>query len=190
MAADKVQYNLKNVHYAIQQVGDNGAISYGTPKHVPGAVSLTCDPEGETSTYYADGIKYFVSSGNDGYTGSLEMALIPASMRADIWGMEVNSKGVQMEDAEAETKVIALLFEVDGDQHGRKNVLYGVTLTRPGMGSKTNDGSKEPQNQTCELIAAPVNINGKMCPMANTTAEVDATVDANWFKSVYMGETT
>ena len=38
---NKVKFGLKNVHYALLQEGEEGAITYGTPVPMPGAVSMS-----------------------------------------------------------------------------------------------------------------------------------------------------
>lgn len=76
---NKVKYNLKNVHAAKLTETDVEGVStftYGTPKAIPGAVSISLDAEGESSPFYADGIVYFRSVTNNGYSGDLEIALI------------------------------------------------------------------------------------------------------------------
>ena len=40
-ARNKVEFGLRNVHYAVITEGDDGAITYGTPTKIPGAVSIT-----------------------------------------------------------------------------------------------------------------------------------------------------
>ena len=73
---NKVQFNLKNVYYAVQTAEEG--ITWGTPVHVPGAVSLSLDQQGEITKFYADGIIYYQSSSNHmGMNGDLEMALFP-----------------------------------------------------------------------------------------------------------------
>mgnify|MGYP003295252270 CR=1 FL=1 len=57
MADNKVKFGLSNVHIA-KITETAGVITYGTPFAMPGAVSLTADPEGETTPFYADNIKY------------------------------------------------------------------------------------------------------------------------------------
>ena len=77
---NKVKYNLKNVHAAkLTETADDGGtpvFAYATPQAIPGAVSISLDAEGESSPFYADGIVYFRSVTNNGYSGDLEIALI------------------------------------------------------------------------------------------------------------------
>ena len=84
---NKVKYNLKNVHAAkLTETETDGekTYSYGTPKAIPGAVSISLDAQGESTPFYADGIVYFRSVANNGYSGDLEMALIPDWFRTEI----------------------------------------------------------------------------------------------------------
>ena len=67
MAENKVRYGLKNVHYAVATEGTDGALTYTTPVRYPGAVSLTLDPRGETSEFYADDRVYYATTSNNGY---------------------------------------------------------------------------------------------------------------------------
>ena len=84
MSKNKVKYNLKNVHAAKMTVTEEGAFTYAAPQAIPGAVSISLDAEGETSPFYADGIVYFRSTTNNGYSGDLEIALIPEWFRTEI----------------------------------------------------------------------------------------------------------
>ena len=80
---NKVKYNLKNVHAAKLKKDTSGAFTYENPKAIPGAVSISLDAEGESSPFYADGIVYFRSTANNGYSGDLEIALIPEWFRTE-----------------------------------------------------------------------------------------------------------
>lgn len=50
---NKVKFGLSNVHIA-KITETEGEITYGTPFAMPGAVGLNADPEGDTTTFYAD----------------------------------------------------------------------------------------------------------------------------------------
>lgn len=183
MAENKVQFNLKNVHYAIITEGTSG-ISFGTPVAVPGAVSLNLDPQGGITPFYADGIVYYNAVANNGYAGDLEMARFPDQMMQDIWGYSIGSTSkVLTENATVEPKNFALLYQIDGDQNSNYYVLYNCSAARPGVGSSTTTDSKEPQTQTAAISAAPL-ADGKI--MARTTADTPTATKTGWFTTVFQ----
>ena len=96
---NKVKYNLKNVHAAKLTRGEDGSFTYAKPKAIPGAVSISLDAEGDSSPFYADGIVYFRSTANNGYSGDLEIALIPEWFRTEILKEELDNNGVLIEKA-------------------------------------------------------------------------------------------
>lgn len=176
---NKVQFNLKNAHYALRN--ENG---YETPVPIPGSVNLNLSPDGDSTTFYADGIAYYCTTANNGYTGDLEIAIVPLQMLMDVWGFTQDANKVLIEDATIEPKEFALLFQIDGDATESLYVLYSVTANRPAISSKTNEKSKEPQTQSLSMTAIPLP-DGKV--RARTTAETPDQIKANWFKSVYAG---
>lgn len=180
---NKVKYNLKNVHYAPLTVGADGTLTFGTPKHIPGAVSMSLSAEGETTPFYADGIAYYIATANNGYSGDVEMALIPDSFRKDILGEVEDARDkVLMEYSNVETKPFAWLFEFDGDQQSTRHVLYNCTATRPNIEGETISGSKEPKTETLSLTATMLS-DGRV--KAKTTADTMSQAYQNWFKSVW-----
>lgn len=154
--ANKVKYNLKNVHAAKLTKSTTGTFTYSTPQAIPGAVSISLDAEGETSPFYADGIVYFRSTSNNGYSGDLEIALIPEWFRTDILKEVKDSNGVLVEKATiSETEKFALLFEFDGDSKAIRHVLYNCSASRPSIESETKEDTIEPGTETLSLTADP-----------------------------------
>lgn len=182
MAENKVQFNLKNLHYAVMKTGGESP-TWDTPVPIPGAVNLALEQQGEITKFYADGMIYYQCASNNGYEGDLEVARFPDQMMQDIWKMiKVQTDNVIIENANEEPAAFALLFQIDGDAEERYGVLYNCSATRPGVGSKTLEGTKEPQTQSTTVSAVPLaNGSVKACTCADTPAEVKA----EWFKKVY-----
>ena len=169
---NKVKYNLKNVHAAkLTETESDGTttFSYAEPKAIPGAVSISLDAEGETSPFYADGIVYFRSVTNNGYSGDLEIALIPEWFRTEILQEKLDAKGVLVENSGVgESVKFALLFEFDGDVNAIRHVLYNCSASRPSIESETKE---DPRSDG--LVKA------------RTGDTTDAGTYSNWYKAVY-----
>ena len=184
---NKVKFNIRNVHYAKLTIGEDGSITYSTPVAMPGAVSLSLDPNGEPSVFYADGYAYYTISNNQGYEGDLELAMVPESFRTDILKETMDDNSVLIEDATVETEKFALLFEFDGDVSATKHVLYNCTATRPSVASATKTDTTEPQTETITITGTSV-FNAalnKYIPKAYCES-TSATQYAAWYESVYQ----
>ncbi len=181
---NKVKYNLKNVHAAKLTKSEVGAYTYETPKAIPGAVSISLDAEGESSPFYADGIVYFRSTANNGYSGDLEIALIPEWFRTEILKEELDKNGVLVEKANvSETAKFALLFEFDGDVNAIRHVLYNCSASRPSIESETKEDTIEPGTETLSLTADPREDGLVKSRTGDTTTQDTYT---NWYKTVYV----
>ena len=179
---NKVIFNIQNAHYAPLTVAE-GVPSWGTPVHIPGTVSLVLDAQSTVEPFYADGIAYYRSVSNNGYTGNLEMARFPDHMLIAIWKFILDTTDkVLLESAYANPQEFALLFQIDGDADNEYYCLYNVTGTKPAVGASTSTESKTPQTKTSSISAAPLE-SGMV--MARTTAETPAEVKKKWFTEVY-----
>ena len=181
---NKVKYGLKNAHYALLTIAEDGTVTYGKPIPIPGSVSLTMDAQGDTSTFYADNMAYFVTAANDGYSGTFEVALIPDQFRQDVLHETMDEAAqVLVENINNQTSPFALLFEFDGDKKAIRHVLYNCTCTRPSVSGGTTTNTKEPSTETMNLTASPLpNGNTK----ARTTVDTPAAQYAGWYDAVWQ----
>lgn len=184
---NKVKFNICNVHYALITVDEDGDVTFGTPVAMPGAVSLSLEPNGEPSNFYADGYAYYTISNNMGYEGDLELAMVPESFRTDVLRESLDDNSVLVESANVETANFALLFEFDGDVKKIRHVLYNCSAARPNIESATNEEEIEVQTETLAITAAPL-ANGYV--KARTGDSTTDTVYTGWYTSVYMPTVT
>lgn len=182
--ANKIKFGLKNVHYAVvTETVTEGvtSYSYGTPVAWPGAVSMSLDAEGDESTFYADNIAYFSQFANNGYSGSLETALIPESFRTAVLG-DVVSGNYLVENADAITKKFALGFQVEGDVSETLFWFYNCTASRPSTEASTKEETIEPNTETMEFTATARPDNGNV--RIRTTDATTTQERAAWFNAV------
>ena len=184
---NKVKFNLKNAHYALLTIAEDGSFSYADPVAMPGSVSISLDANGEPEHFYADGVAYYVINNNMGYEGDLELAMIPEAFRTDVLKETLDENGVLLENSEVELASFALLFEFDGDQKHIRHVMYNCSASRPGIEGKTNEDSKEVQTETLSIKATPLANGLVKAKTGNTTA---AATYEGWYKTVYIPGTT
>lgn len=187
--ANKVHFGLKNVHYALITY-TSGVPSWGTPKKVPGAVNVSLTKESAETNFYADDVLYYYVTGNNGFSGSLEMADFPAQMRQDLWNMELSTTGkLLIEDIDAQPAEFALMFEIDGNKAPDRYCLFRCIASRPDITGATKSDSVEVQTQSCDLKVLPVidptsasKIDGKT--YYRTTADTPSGTYASFYSSV------
>lgn len=181
---NKVKFGLGMVHYAkITAWSDDGVPTFAAPVRIPGAVSLSIDANGEASNFYADNGVYYVINNNAGYTGDLEIALIPTDFATAILGEQLDSKGVLVERNDAETSQFALLFEFSGDKNKIRHVMYCCSASRPKTESSTTEESTEVKTETLSLKASALPsglVKSKTCE------STDETTYNGWYNAVYI----
>lgn len=183
MGENKVTFGLKNVHYAV--ITDDGQkLTCGTPAALPGATELSLDASGDAIEFFADDVKYFNADNNQGYTGKLTVAKLTEAFEKDVLGVD-DTSGVSTENVKAKIKRIALMFEFDGDQKATRHLLFNVSLSRPGEGSKSKEDKIDTNTQELEFTAAPNPYTGDVKTKTNSKT-TDAVYDA-WYTSVFSG---
>lgn len=194
MAANKVKFGLKNVHYAIATETTTLGVtttSYGTPVAFPGAVSLEVNPSSSDATVFrADDSDYYIVSGStQGFDGSYECANIPESFETDVLGATTDDNGVIVEYANDEVKYVALMFEINGDASARRYLVPKVKFAKPGISAETTgENGNEPKTATLDFTASPRPDDG--LARVHTGDNTDAETYNGWFDAVYVPEVT
>lgn len=186
---NKVHYDLTNVHVASLTIDlEGGTVSFGTPKRLLGAISMDLSAQGEQVKLRADAIDYYVSNSNNGYSGDLNLAMVPDWFRQEYLGDTLSEKDkVLVESAQAEPKPFALLYEFLGDVSHRRHCLYNTTAARPNIKGENKDNQKEADTESLSLTSLPLP-DGKV--KASTTAETPQAVYDGWNKAVWVKDTT
>lgn len=200
----KIKYNLKNVHiFPIASVNTDGSVTYATESVTgqggtsttrnvvyawPGAVSIALDPQGEMGIFWADGIQYYVSNGNNGYSGPFTSAMVPDEIAEAISGDVVDGNGAYIENSDAAVKYFGMAFEFDGDTSGRRHMLYKCNMTRPKIESETKEDKIEPKTDEVTITASPVYIAALeiFAPKARLDKSANSTAYESWFTTPYV----
>lgn len=182
----KVKYGLKNAYYALATIAEDGTATYSAPVRLPGAVSISLEPAGESTTFYADDQAYFVTGGNIGYTGELELALIPDRFRKEAMGEIETETGILVENSDASPKPFALLFEFTTDDKAQKHVFYNCAATRTTISGQTKGESTEVSTETISITATSVYNNSTQSQVVKAKAEDGASAYSTWYESVWQ----
>lgn len=182
MSDNKVKFGLKNVYVAPLTETDGGIVSFGTPRAIPGAVNLSLPPVGETTPFYADDIEYFTSITNNGYEGTLELALVPDWFKQQYLGETVDANFVQIEHADVQPARFAMMFEFNGDKRKTRHVLYNCKASRPNLEGETKQNNTTPKTETMPIIVKPL---PDMTVKARTNEKTPDTTYNGWFDNVY-----
>lgn len=185
---NKVKFGLSNVHVA-KITETDGEISYGTPFKIPGAVSLTADPEGETTKFYADNIVYYISTTNQGYSGDLEVAMLIKEFFKQILGQQEDSNGALFENADDVNARFALMGEIEGDVKKRRFCYFDCTATRPSAEMNTKEENTDPKTDKISITMAPRSSDRAVKVVIEPTAENKAVYET-FYTKVYEKNAT
>lgn len=179
---NKVKFGFKNCYYAPITVSAGGVVSYGAPVKLDGAVSMSLSPSGDTTEFYADNSLYFSDENNNGYEGTLELALIPDHFKIACLGEVKDTNNVLVENANAVNTPFALLCEFTGDEKARRFAFLNCLATRPELASNTKAENVEVQTETLNLKIRP---NADGIVKNSTTADTTEGVYEAWYSQVY-----
>lgn len=192
MDRNKVRFGISNLHIAFfAEDSAPKAPKWDAPIHVPGAVGFTPEPQSGQYTFRADNMAYYTTLDSDNYTGSLELALIPDAILAEMFGWVLDDLGGLLQVQGGEKKNFALMGQFEGDKSGRRFVYYNVTASIPAEQGTTKAETVTAQTQTMSIAMNPIEldearIGTKYALPYDASAEGNAEVYNNFFDEVYI----
>ena len=152
--SNKVKYNLKNVHAAkltTEVVEGVTNYSYATPKAIPGAVSLSLDPESDSNDFFADNIKYWSGYSDNGFSGTVKTARYDTEFKTRFLGYAALNGGGIGKVKTAVKPNVYLAFETEGDMEKRRVLLLNATLGEIKREFATIEDKKEPTTEELDV---------------------------------------
>jgi phi13 family phage major tail protein len=136
----------------------------------------------------ADGMDYYVVNDNLGYSGDLNIAMVPDWFRQDYLNETLDDTAkVLVENSNNNPKPFAMTFEFAGDASRRRHVLYNVATSRPNIHGENKDNQKEPDTDTLSLTASPLP-DGRV--KASTTKDTPDDIYKGWNANIWEAAKT
>ncbi len=187
MSKNKVTFGFKNVHVAFMDKEVTDKPAWEKPKRLPGAVRWTPTPEGESSTFHADDMPYFVMTSNNGYTSEYETANTPDDILARMLGWLIDESGMLVEIADGKPEVFAIMGEVQGDKRNRRFVYYNCQANRPEQEKNTKGETIEVNTSVLSMKVSPIEISGKNVVKGDLElSESNKAIFDAFFNEVYL----
>ena len=184
----KIHYGICNVYYSVltELLGTNGQYteSYGTPKQLIGARSISLSPTQENVNFAADNnANYFTQNIFSGYEGTLVLATLDDNFRKDVYGERADTNNLVGESIYDTPKKFALLFQFETDDKAVRHIMYRCSAGKYEIASTTKDQTIEPGE-----ISIPITSGGRLSDgLVKWKCDGSATTQYNsWYSSVYV----
>ena len=186
----KVIFGLSDVAYCKMTesvVSGATVISYGNPKKIPGAVSLTLDVEGDDSDFYADNGVYATFDANNGFSGELTIADIPEDVYTDLLVCyKDTSSSLITEIAGAAKAYFGLMFKLSSNSDPVGVKLYKCSLSRPGMSANTTTETTDPDTPTLTLRVMPIETSSGVSVTKSHQVLTTSSIESTFFGSMTL----
>lgn len=158
----KVQFGLKNIHLfkLTETLTTTGwSTSYGSGISLPGAVNLSLSrSDGDSETFYADdSVYYAVQGAANGFTGDLEIAMLPDEVKTTFMNYLLDEDEMMVEATKDMGVAFGMTYEVEQDTKDRRFVFYKCQFGREAIEAATTNTSKTPKTEKVPITILPLN---------------------------------
>lgn len=158
--ANKVEFGISQLHVCTYTVADGGAVTLGTPYHLPGALSFSPEEQSESNEMYADNVIYWSGYSGGSFEGDLEVARFTDEFKTQFLGYVTLTNGGLANVKNATKPNVAIAFQVEGDEEARRVIMYNCSLGGIKREFATIEESKEPATETISVTCAGDNATG------------------------------
>ena len=181
---------LDEVYIAKVLSDDANGIVYDTPKHLPGGVNASINPNSDVATDYGDNGVFFVTNNRGNTELALEMIDIDPDTLAEMLGQE-KTNGITVEKPLDQSPYFAIMFRVwiaGTDANGNNRYQYFCyakgKFSVPETGGSTKKESIEFGHVNMTAQFAQTEYNGVICTHARSDdPDVSASIINNWFNA-------
>ena len=155
-----VEFGVSELRVGTYTVGDSGEVTMGAPVALPGAKSISLDPEGDEIKFYADDKVYWSGYSDNGFSGTMEVALFTDAFKTAFMGYVTLADGGIAAIKGADRKKVYIAFQSKGDALGRRGILYNVTLGGIKREYASIEDKKEPITESMDITVNGDNATG------------------------------
>lgn len=153
---NKVEFGLSKLHIGTY-TETGSAITFGTPIELPGAVSLSLEPQSEEVKFYADNVIYYGAYSDNGFTGTLEVARFTEAFKKAYLGYVELADGGLGKKKGASKPNVYISFQAEGDEAARRVILYNVALGEINREFSTKEESTDPATESINITVMGIN---------------------------------
>ncbi|HIE6633010.1 major tail protein [Bacillus luti] len=176
--------DFRDLHYAVLTETPDGKFTYGAIKRVGPTVSGKATPKSEPSTFHAEGGPYATVSAFGGVDIELETANLSLSTYAELLGKKV-VKGQVVDNTSDVAPYVALLYRLPYDNGKNLYICYyKMKFEIPSDEHKTAEDKPNFQSAKVKGKAIQRSDGNWRHRLDEMEPDFDATVAANWFKTV------
>ena len=178
-----------DLYYALMTTEDtpSAAAAYGNPEVLAKNIETTVTPRYREGVLHASNVAVRRKKQIAGYDLSINVDQVAAAVRVALLGRKVDAKGVEVIRDDQNAPYVAVGFALTKD-NGEKELwwIYKGKFAESEKKGKTKTDSIEYQTPTL-TAAFDARYDGAIAGIVDSDGPgVDASVVANWFKSVYV----
>lgn len=142
---NKVEFDLRSFYMGTYDTDENGAVTLGDPDRVQGIRKMTRDANSNDAHLAADDKEdYWEDNDENGFSGELEFANIEDDIKVKYFKYEKQPDGAVAHNETLTRGKVYFMFEINGDKHRKRHIVYNTRLGSIGRERNTRDGQKAP----------------------------------------------